>query len=303
MSKLQKNFKETLRDALTQLLWKQWSTLGIASFVEPQKTWVIDPEALMVATTFWQNEDLRLYEVARVWIFKHRDYWMQTRYKKIIKYCIEMEKGLLRKSNLINFLQYKLSLQDPQHIHERRREILKPLLTKNPPLIRLKLRGIFGREARSEVFLYYLYHREGTSLSIAKETFLEQKSVYSVAKKWQETGMLERRIGKKTGYVMPDRVKKAWLNALEIKTLPQYLNWGRVFTGLCLIMEALSIEPWGNDSYLRSSFYRDILPLFAELREKLRISFPEPTLYPGEAFTSVFEDFVVSAMNKLESLE
>ncbi len=298
MGRSPNGFREQLMEALTELLWRQWSALGVASFVEPQKIWVIDPEALWIATAFLKEIDKRLYEVAETWTLKYRDLWMRSRYKKLLKSYREIREKLWGpgKSTPLSFVEPRQSLA---RIRERQKEVIRPIPLREPSLIRLKLRGIFGRDARSEVLLYFLYHREGTSLSIAKETFLEQKSVYNVAQKWHEVGILERREGRKTGYVMSDPVRKAWLKVFGIRTLPQYLNWGIVFTGLCMIVETLGAEPWKDDVYLRASFYRDVYPQFSVLWEKLQLSPPDPTLYPGEAFTPVFEDALLKTIIRL----
>ena len=298
MAKSLNDFREQLAEALTKLLWRQWSALGVASFVEPQKTLVIDPEALWLATAYLRECDQRLYGVAETWILKHRDLWMRSRYKKLLSYYQETQEKLWGSGKSVPLSSVELRRNSTQ-IRERQREVIRPLPLNDPSLIRLKLRGIFGRETRSEVFLYFLYHREGTSLSIAKEFFLEQKSVYNVAQKWHEAGILEKRERKKTGYVMPDLVRKAWLKAFRIRSLPQYLNWGKVFTGLCLVVDTLGSEPWKDDAYLCSSFYRDVYPSFAELWGNLRLSPPDPILCPGEAFAPVFEDALLKAMDKL----
>jgi len=98
MHRSQNDFKEQLIGALANVLWRQWSALGVASFVEPQIRWVIDPEALWIATTLLKEMDQRLYGVAETWILKHRDLWMHSRYKKIARFYKETQEKL-RRSN------------------------------------------------------------------------------------------------------------------------------------------------------------------------------------------------------------
>ena len=65
------NFKEELQAAVIDLLWRQWTCLGagLESRAAPD-THIIDPEALLLATTTFGRHDQRLFDEALAWLVR-----------------------------------------------------------------------------------------------------------------------------------------------------------------------------------------------------------------------------------------
>jgi hypothetical protein len=68
------NFKTELRSAMSDLLWQQWSRLG-AGLQELDRSpspegHIIDPEALLLATTVFGRHDQRLFDEALDWVVR-----------------------------------------------------------------------------------------------------------------------------------------------------------------------------------------------------------------------------------------
>lgn len=68
------NFKEALQDAVHDLLWRQWSCLGAGlestGHKQAPDAHIIDPEALLLATTVFGRHDERLFDEALEWLVR-----------------------------------------------------------------------------------------------------------------------------------------------------------------------------------------------------------------------------------------
>jgi hypothetical protein len=55
---------------MVDLLWHQWSSIGVAGYPRPGDDWIIDPEALLLATTRFGRHDSRLMDESIDWLAK-----------------------------------------------------------------------------------------------------------------------------------------------------------------------------------------------------------------------------------------
>lgn len=67
-------FKDTVRDRLLGLLWRQWSAIGVAGYSEAPETRVVDPEPLLLLTLTVGRHDARLYDAVLEWLDLNADY-------------------------------------------------------------------------------------------------------------------------------------------------------------------------------------------------------------------------------------
>jgi hypothetical protein len=59
-------------EAALDLLWRQWCSLGVAGHAKPtEPTRIIDPEALLLATTRLGCHDPSLYDESLDWLSKN----------------------------------------------------------------------------------------------------------------------------------------------------------------------------------------------------------------------------------------
>ncbi len=66
------NFRKRTLDAALDLLWRQWCSLGIAGHSRPAEPGtIIDPEALLLATTRIGKHDPRLFDECLDWLLQH----------------------------------------------------------------------------------------------------------------------------------------------------------------------------------------------------------------------------------------
>ncbi|MBK6732889.1 MAG: hypothetical protein IPG61_02135 [bacterium] len=67
-------FRDTVRDRLLGLLWRQWSAIGVAGYSESVETRIVDPEALLLLTLTVGRYDARLYDAVLEWLDLNADY-------------------------------------------------------------------------------------------------------------------------------------------------------------------------------------------------------------------------------------
>lgn len=67
-------FRDSVRDRLLGLLWRQWSAIGVAGYSESIETRVVDPEALLLLTLTVGRYDARLYDAVLEWLDLNADY-------------------------------------------------------------------------------------------------------------------------------------------------------------------------------------------------------------------------------------
>jgi hypothetical protein len=65
------NSLSRLTERMVDLLWRQWSTIGVAGHSRPGDDWIIDPEALLLATTRFGRHDSRLMDESIDWLMKY----------------------------------------------------------------------------------------------------------------------------------------------------------------------------------------------------------------------------------------
>jgi hypothetical protein len=55
---------------MVDLLWHQWSSIGVAGYPRLGDDWIVDPEALLLATTRFGRHDSRLMDESIDWLAK-----------------------------------------------------------------------------------------------------------------------------------------------------------------------------------------------------------------------------------------
>ncbi len=65
---------EDLRRSVVDLLWRQWSALGVAGHVAPGGNAAVDPEALLLVSTVFARHDARLFDEIADWLQQNGDW-------------------------------------------------------------------------------------------------------------------------------------------------------------------------------------------------------------------------------------
>ncbi len=317
-------FKERFFDNLIEIHWRQWTTLGVAFHVKPEKAWVVDLEPLIISTLTIGLHDKRLLSSSIEWLIKNGEWINLSRLKRIVKVFSEPLPELKAPAFYPEILglfvdtynrnaRYKIKYPKTDSYnaednvmndyktffnHFKVRNVTTAPKLQLSSLIQLLLRNIFGVDARTEILIYLLTHEGGNSNSIAKEIYYNQKNIYTILEKWSHAQMVTKMSDQKIPRYSLNR-KKELLHAIGPKEIPNYLSWTRTFLLLARLAKALSIPPWSDDEYLLSSLFRDSFNETKSIGRLLRINIPEPSHYPGRQFFSPFALGVLSILNRL----
>jgi len=170
-----------------------------------------------------------------------------------------------------------------------------PVLTL-PVLLQLRLRALFGIDARADVFCYLLYNDSGNSSSIARVLRLHQKSVYEVLERWAEAGVVQRL---HRGYALnPEAVPPSVREV--VSSGMRWLDWTSVYRALGRLLAAMAAADT-NDPYIASSLFRDVQPEFAGLAHSLGLRLPPAGRYPAAEYFGPFAKVVSDILSRLGS--
>ncbi|MEI6054897.1 MAG: hypothetical protein WCR55_02460 [Lentisphaerota bacterium] len=216
MKELLINFRNNLLELILAHLWNQWSTLGVSGYSEGKKTFIIDPEALLVFTASIGKYDGRLFDEVLDWTLKNNQLINIQRIKTILNaypfpsasvLSAIAEKLLYLKAGnskwrLLSTLYAKNDSEplfySKTHIplpldenkldesflkHGYKRSILKlrgntvNFNPATPNSLLLKLRSMFGLNVRCEILSFLIDGRCEHPSEISKHIFYSQKTV------------------------------------------------------------------------------------------------------------------------------
>ena len=230
MSALLPNSSPAFRQPLLDLLWEQWSGLGVAGSAEPEIAGYIDIEALILITTSQGRYDARLFDEMLDWLWSNGN-------------CVNVQRlrNLRRRLSLGNPLvlgavaeflsrramhskwkplarddsmgtqagQEPLFLRDGGHVplvfgdadpvflrwgFSRGPYQLRHLSRAPNPLpaanLPYKLRALFGVQARCEVLLWLLANKNGRPSDIARATCYFPKTIEDTLKELTASGLV-----------------------------------------------------------------------------------------------------------------
>ena len=80
-----KEFKKTILESLLDLLWRQWSALGVSGYSHSEESQVVDPEALLLLTLTVARYDARLFDEVLDWLEVNGDYLNVQRLQNLVK--------------------------------------------------------------------------------------------------------------------------------------------------------------------------------------------------------------------------
>jgi hypothetical protein len=280
--------KRLFLEGMLNLLWRQWSALGVSGAVYSTDRPIIDPEALLLFSTVFARYDARLFDEMLDWLLSHGNLLNMQRLgnvrkkyprfgdDRVLAACAELlgEKAILKKWQSVQELveQYigrlqveplfklktgesaphfggvdyrfqKYGLSRSQYV--RSAKSLRPL-DNLPACLLVKLRALFGVNARAEVMNYLLTHDEAHPAAIAKETYFFKKTIQDCLNEMEVSGQIRSR--------MPGREKqflltKGW-NFLYAQPhsdlVPQWIDWPALFNLLIQVWKLAGDDKWNH---------------------------------------------------------
>lgn len=305
--------KQRLLSALTDFLWDQWVALGMAGHASGRTvSFAIDPEALLLATLRFSMEEGRFRgEVLD---------WLNTN-------------GSLLSVQRIKNLNAATQIAPPEHInglatfmakvgHPNWKTLdarVKPAgatdfttsslrgMSQPPDPIRpecfvLRMRLLFGVNARAEVLTWLFTHAEGHAARIARDTGWFSKSVQAILSDLELAGTLTGRIeGKRKDYSM-SRSAPVWHPGFGADL--GWLTQGIFYTGIIHVLNTLeaAAAPEMSPEARSIAIRRDLAPLETAFRlAGLPALYAETHRQQGAGMVDAFELGTTRLIQLLES--
>jgi hypothetical protein len=255
-----------LRRSIVDLLWKQWSALGVSGHIAPGGKAIVDPEALILLSSVYARHDARLFDEIADWL-QQNGIWINvlrltrmqnefelgdatilgalaehmtkdsshTKWKVLAKHSAKTDEPKLLFSHLIapnqadeTFRQWGW-LRPPME----RRGLSRPPKPNQPASFLLKMRSLFGRQSRAEVFAWLLTHESGHPAQIARETGYFRGSVQNVLNELELSGhVFATREGREKHFVIQREQWRFLLTWAPDRTpeFPRWVPWAVLFT-------------------------------------------------------------------------
>ena len=185
-----------LREALIDLLWDQWAVMGGAGSGQSGRVpFVIDPEALLLATMRFGRTDSRLTGEALDWLARNGKLMSLQRFKNMQlstklsgTECLRELAGFMTDAGYRNWQsldQWASKTSTPSgggFVPEgfQTRGMSQAPDCAAPEAFILRLRALFGVSARPEVLAWLLTHRAGYAAEIARDVSWFSKSVQAI---------------------------------------------------------------------------------------------------------------------------
>lgn len=196
--------RNRLHAALRDFLWDQWVALGLAGHANGAPVpFVIDPEALLVATLGFAMDEARFQGEVLDWLtrngallsvqrMKNLDLSMRVASPESVRgLAAFMEKAGYRNWRTLEALAS--SVANSEFSNSTGRGMSRTPDPIRPEAFLLRMRMLFGVNARAEVITWLLTHADGHAARIARETGWFSKSVQAILNDLEQAGMLNAR--------------------------------------------------------------------------------------------------------------
>ncbi len=263
------NFKVEAREATLDLLWRQWIALGVSGHGAPISGHaMVDPEALLLASTTLARYDARLFDEVLDWLHDQADWINLQRLARLHKDYSLGDASILsviatRLARLPAHKKWSALVRPPStspapvslfpadgHFGPSDPDFLAHGWLRGPARYRglsvaprmdqagnllLKLRALFGRQSRAEVMAWLLAREAGHPAEIARQTGHFRRSIQLALNELERSGHIRARRearAKQFSLVHDDwRFLATWKTPRE-KAFPDWFPWAGLFRWL-----------------------------------------------------------------------
>jgi hypothetical protein len=267
---------EHFQEHVLSFLWHQWTALGVAGQTQPVDRWMLDPEALLLATTSL-GRDPRLFDEVLDWLNTNGQFINLQRLQNLgqrfgdltvlramaahlVRRSVHAKwKTLLREKPTVAEAQPLFSgvpvIGLPDELFARHGWLRGPVNLRQmsqaadphrPTNFLIKLRALFGMQARAEVMAYLLAEASGHPGEMAVRLAYFPRTLQTTLNDLARSGHLQsRREGhEKRFWLRRDdwRFLLTWAAAPgeSAPEFPQWVDWATVFIAMESVARFLS---------------------------------------------------------------
>ncbi len=254
-----------LNQRMVDLLWHQWSSIGVAGYARPDDKRIIDPEALILATTRYGRYDSRLMDESIDWLMKFGNRISLQRLQGLHKNWPEVADASVLASiaevlaGNVTHRKWRVLVDEPAKSSETAafftsvdgKPATKPKKTdpifakhglfrgvldlrgmsqtpdsEKPQNLIFTLRALLGVNARAEIMAWLLTHESGHPAAIARSTGYFSKSIQHILNEMLESGQVSSmRIGREKHFSVPHRKRWQALLCPATDDAGEYPEW------------------------------------------------------------------------------
>ena len=264
-----RKFKSDLLDSILELLWRQWTQLGVAGAVNSKDDLVLDPEALLIFSAHFARYDQRLYDLVIDWLQCNGESINLPRLKALLKHFDHADrkslgfiaasvkskkwqplaKSLLPKDSGVETMFFgnefvpkpdetalRYGLKRNQYVQSNK--VMPFALTGNASLL-LRLRGAFGMSARAEAILTMLNKEFCRIQDVADAGGFSWKSASDVLDELCTSGIAVTLDKSKRGRTYFLKDSNTMHKLFEIETV-KFPDWLTIFEMLSVVWHCIS---------------------------------------------------------------
>jgi hypothetical protein len=270
MKSLLTDFRTEFLDRLLDVLWRQWTAVGVLGHGRTWKGPPIDPDALLLFSCTVARYDARLFDAMLDWLTINGRYISVQRIKRMLKeeiFAGEMVlravaaatsttdhqmkwKGLTSQSGPVRAREESLFLlkngtplpvvREPEHgflayglLRDRleARGVAAPFRPELRENVLLRLRAFLGVNARAEILQFLLLNRRGSPRAMAKDLYYSRAAVTKTLAEMSQSGfVVSRTEGRHRFYSL---FPETWKELFVGEgPPPSWLVWARLFSAL-----------------------------------------------------------------------
>ncbi len=269
-------FNEDLHKRMLDLIWRQWTALGVHGYGSSWEGSPVDPDALLLFSCTAARQDSRLFDAMVEWMEHNGRYIAVTRVRRmlgsgafageqvfhaIVQATADSESAPKWKRLAGRFerepgeepLFYLSGGKPLPVVGEPDSQFLKWGLvrdrydsrgvagtfdSRNPAAILLRLRALLGVNARCEILLYLMLNASGTPRAMARACGYEPTTVVKAMREMTDSGLLA--VGKDGRHTVYRIEAGDWWRLLSEKDVAlSWISWSQLFGALESIMSAL----------------------------------------------------------------
>ena len=307
------DFRAEFRDRLLDLLWRQWTALGVSGHGGTWEGAAIDPEALLLFSCSVARHDARLFDAMLDWMRINGQYINVQRVKRMFvqegfageavfqavaavtktpAYATKWGRSTQSVASGASKLEPLFYLKDGKPMPVLRekdplfaaagllrdrfesRDVAQPFKPQPSANLILRLRGLLGINARCEILAFLLLNSRGSPRAVARDCYYFPATVSKALVEMSASGYLISRMEGRHRYYQ--LVPDTWRELLVGNVRPPWVTWARLFRAL----EQIWLILWHEDLTSKSA-----LAQASALRRILRHSVVDRLDRSGLSFT------------------